>query len=166
MDTTKSPSLPFSGAIIEENKVHGKLKWNPENFKLYLSEKQKTGYIQGHELRKEVEKQNPLNATVLDWLVEHPEEYPEEWKGKYIYFWGTIFRDPSDDDLCVRCGYWDGDRVVSSCYWLDDDWRGGSPAASSASSLNSKTKFSSDTLPFALPETLTINGITYIKKSK
>lgn len=44
----------------------------------------------GHDIKKYVS--NPLCADVLDYLLEHPEKIPEEWKGKLVFFWGTIYR--------------------------------------------------------------------------
>lgn len=154
IDTDKSPSLPFLVATIESHKKMGKIAWKKDGMSLYLSEKQRNGnYIGGNDLRKELESQPVLNATVLDYLIEHPELYPEDWKGKYIYFWGTIFRD-SDGDLCVRFGCWSEGRVVSDCDWLDDVWGGRRPAASLASAQNSDTNTSLDSLTLARLEKL------------
>jgi len=33
-----------------------------------------------------------MNANVLDYLLAHPELIPEDWKNKYVFFWGTIYR--------------------------------------------------------------------------
>ena len=42
----------------------------------------------------------------------------------------THFRNPSNDNLYVRYGYWKKGRVVSNYNWLDNDWNGNNPAAS------------------------------------
>lgn len=67
---------------------------------------------------KELEDQPVLNANVLDFLREHPELIPDEWKGKFTFFWGTIYRH-RDGDLYVRCLYWDGGRWDWGCDSLD-----------------------------------------------
>ena len=77
--------------------------------------------IRGTELREELKGKPVLNANVLDYLLKHPELIPEEWKGKAVFFWGTIYRD-SRGNLCVRCLYWDGSRWYWSHNWLDDFW--------------------------------------------
>ncbi len=42
------------------------------------------------------------------------------------------FRNPANDNLYVRYGYWNEGKVVSNYNWLDNDWNGNNPAASSA----------------------------------
>ena len=69
-----------------------------------------------------------MNANILDYLLAHPELIPEEWKGKYIFFWGTIYR-LSDGRLCVRYLIWNGSEWDWSYDWLDDDFNSDSPAA-------------------------------------
>lgn len=143
IDTDATPKMPFDGAVTEEHKGIGKLEWNPKKINLWLSEKQKEDWIDGNELRKLVP--NPLNATVLDFLVKNPKLWPEEWKGKWVYFWGTIFRR-SGGDLYVRYGYWSGGEVVSSCSWLGGGWSDYGPSASLASPLNLETGNSLESL--------------------
>lgn len=132
VDTSVSPFLP-SGWKVEEHKQGGLFLWDPTKVNLFLSNKQKNGkVIGGHDLRKELSNQPVLNANVLDYLLAHPELIPEEWKGKAICFWGTIYRY-SAGNLCVRCLVWFGGRWCWDCRWLDFDWRGRDPAAVSAS---------------------------------
>lgn len=69
-----------------------------------------------------------LNANVLEYLLAHPDLIPEEWKGKAVFFWGTIYRD-SDGGLYVRYLYWSGVRWSWVCNWLARDWIGHDPAA-------------------------------------
>ena len=95
---------------------------------LYLVDEQKNGCIIGNELRKKLRDKPVLNANVLDHLLAHPETIPEEWKGEYIFFWGTISRS-SGGSLCVRYLYWRGVRWDSDYYGLDYGWSGDSPAA-------------------------------------
>jgi hypothetical protein len=92
------------------------------------------GVVQGYELRKELEngKLVLLNANILDYLLDHPEMIPDSWKGKAIFFWGTVYRS-SDGDLRVRCLYWDGGRWGWHCGWLGLVWCFSGPAAVLAS---------------------------------
>jgi hypothetical protein len=126
------PFVPCGWKIIEHRKG-GYLKWDPKKISLHLSENQKNGkFIKGNDLRKELENLPVLNANILDYLFINPYFIPEEWKGKYIFFWGTIFRD-SGGGLRVRCLRWSGRRWYWHWSWLDDGWDGGGPAVLLAS---------------------------------
>lgn len=117
------PFVP-EGWEVEEHIKGGQFQWNPNGIKLYLSKKQQNGSIEGNKLRKELANEPVLNANILDYLLAHPELIPEEWKGKYIFFWGTIYRY-SDGRLCVRCLYWSGDRWYWRGRWLGGDFSSG-----------------------------------------
>jgi len=126
-DCDANPFIP-DGWSVEEHKKGGMFKFNPEKISLYLSKKQKKGSIDGHDLRKELSDKSVMNANFLDYLLAHPELIPEEWKGKYIFFWGTIYRD-SYGDLSVRCLHWSGSEWDWHYHWLDHDFRVDDPAA-------------------------------------
>lgn len=143
IDLDKDPLIPHDGWTVEEHQKGGKLAWDAEKIELYLHPKQKEGYIEGNDLRKEVP--NPLNANVLDFLLENPKLIPEEWKGKYIFFWGTIYRD-SVGSLYVRYLYFHGGHWPASHRWLDDDWYGDYPLAVLASPSPSEPQTSSEPL--------------------
>jgi len=122
------PKLPFEGATIEFHNKNSVWK----GAELWLSEEQKTGYIEGNELRKKIPK-TAYNACVLDYLLEHPEEIPESWKTVgWIYFWGTIYRI-SNGHLYVRYLDWIGEQWVSRYNWLGIGWHGNRPSAVRAS---------------------------------
>jgi hypothetical protein len=127
IDCDAAPFIP-DGWSVEEHKKGGFLKFDPTKISLCLSKKQKKGSIEGNDLRKELINQPTLNANVLDYLLAHPELIPEEWKGKYIFFWGTIYRD-SGGRLTVRCLYWGGSGWNEVYYWLDDGFSSDDPAA-------------------------------------
>ncbi len=111
------------------NRVKGSFKWSSDQMKLYQSEPQRQGKgINGYELKKKLMDKEVLPANVLDYLLAHPHLIPEEWKGKYVFFWGTIYRDSSGGP-CVRYLYWDGDRCDWGYGWLYFGWHGGLPAA-------------------------------------
>lgn len=84
----------------------GTIDWDPASVSLYLSPQQESGVIEGRKLRKELLGKSVLNAAVLDWLIKHQDQIPDEWKDEdIICFWGTIYRD-GHDELCVRYLSW------------------------------------------------------------
>jgi hypothetical protein len=129
---------------VEEHRKSGVVKLerrgadlyvNGKKVELYLSKPQKKGNtIVGNDLRKDVAKRQVLSATILDYLLKLENQHliPEEWKGKAIFFWGTIYRS-ADGNLYVRCLCWDGDGWVWHYRWLGHGFRGYNPAAVSAS---------------------------------
>ena len=123
-----SDPFVFEDWEVEEHKKGGMFKFNPEKISLYLSKQQKKGSIGGHDLRKDLADKPVMNANVLDYLLAHPKLIPKEWKGKYIFFWGTIYRC-SDRRLYVRYLYWDGSECYCHYRWLDSDFNSGGPAA-------------------------------------
>lgn len=134
IDCDANPYVP-DGWSVEEYAKGGQLLFDITKVKLWLSKAQTKGnVIEGNKLRKELKSQPVLNANVLDFLLAHPELIPDEWKGKAVFFWGTIYRD-SNGDLCVRCLCWHdgrwGWRINGG--WLDNDFLGSFPAAVSAS---------------------------------
>ncbi len=150
IDLSLPCKLPFEGAIREKVAHGGVVKLEKRSDDLYLdgrkivlhlSQNQKDGkVIGGHKLRKELETRGGnIGGRVLDYLVDHPELWPESWKkdaeGRtiFVYFWEDIFRDPSSGNLFVRCGYWHEGEVVSRYDYLGNDWRDYDPADSSAS---------------------------------
>lgn len=111
------------------NRILG--QFNLTKIRLHLDEGQKDGkHINGNKLREALKDQKVLTAYVLDFLLKKENQHliPEEWKGKEIFFWGTIYCD-AGDFLSVRYLYWG----VSEWYWnyyrLDFDWDDSSPAA-------------------------------------
>jgi hypothetical protein len=113
---------------VEVHKKGGVIEWDPKNISFYLSEAQKIGRIVGTDLHKELADMPVLNACFLDFLHTNPHLIPEEWKGKAIFFWGTIYCR-SSGDLCVRYLYWNGDSWNWSNHWLNGGWHTGHPAA-------------------------------------
>ena len=131
IDCDKDPVIP-EGMTIEKHIKGGQFVWDLSKIELYLSEKQKNGFIYGNDLYKELENKPILNACVLDYLLEHQELIPDAWKSKYVYFWGTIYRD-SSGSLYVRCVYWSGGQWCVRYHYLGSSWRCSNPAAVSAS---------------------------------
>jgi hypothetical protein len=138
IDTTKTPKIPSWLKEIKENDTSlGTIEWDKEKYKdsLFLSPEQLSeSSINGEKLLKLIKKEKipVLNANVLDYLLEHKEEIPEEWKGKRIYFWGTIFRS-SGGNRHVRCLDWGGSDWGGDSNWLGNDWGDSRPAVRLAS---------------------------------
>ena len=127
IDCDANPYVP-DGWKVEEHIKGGELRWNPDEVELYLCDKQKSGTIKGTELRKLLKGKPVLNACVLDYLLANPQLIPEEWKGKAVFFWGTIYRD-SCGSLYVRCLCWGGGRWSWGDRWLGYGFGGDGPAA-------------------------------------
>ena len=145
----KAPKILYSGWTIESD--NGMRSFDPQDMILHLEPEQKMSSIQGTVLKERLHK-TALNASVLDYFIEHQDKIPENWKEKtsngltnFIYFWGTVYRD-SDDSLYVRCLGWYGGKWDWHCSWVDGGWDDRSPAVLRASALNSDTKASSNTL--------------------
>lgn len=144
-----SPKLPFDGARIEKHLGTG---WVPVEKRadglyvdgrkvvFHLSNRQQSGKrLKGYELRNELSGKPVLNANLLDALCENSHLISEDWKKdergniRYIYFWGTVYRNLRSDNLyvrylCFRDGSWGRDYG-----WLGRDWGGHRPAAVLAS---------------------------------
>ncbi len=118
------------GWKVEEHKKGGQLMLDVSRIKLHLSPNQMGGnYIQGNKLRKELASEKVLNANVLDYLLAHPELIPEDWKGKYTFFWGTMLRRYSNDSLYVQCLYYSVGSWFARYYWLGSYLSGNDPSA-------------------------------------
>ena len=130
IDCGADPFVP-EGWAVESHKKGGLFKWDASKVRLHLSKNQKGDKcIQGHKLREELANESVLNANILDYLLVYPELIPEEWKDKYVFFWGTVYRS-SGGDLCVPCLLWLGRRWHWFCYWLGGSFDCLSPAACS-----------------------------------
>lgn len=117
IDFETEPYLP-DGWSVESHAEAGPLQWDPKHIKLFLSPRQRNGeYITGHELREELKGIPVYNANLLDYLLNNPELIPNEWKGKVVEFWGTIFRD-SNGFLCVT-------HLLEnfSGHWVRGNWK-------------------------------------------
>ena len=134
VDLDANPFVP-DGWSVEEHQKGGQFAFDPAKLGLHLSKKQEgDGRIEGNKLREELKAQPVVNANLLDWLYRKENQHliPDEWKGKAVFFWGTIYRD-ADGSLCVRDLFWLGDGWYWGCRWLDYDWYSVFPAAVSAS---------------------------------
>ena len=123
VDCSGTPFIPQGWTYDENDKdrvksaFRGKLKAGQIFANLHLEEGQKTGTMNGDSLRLALEGKLVLTAHCMDFVLRPENQHliPDELKGKYIPFWGSIYRD-SNGDACVRFLFWDG-----GCW----DWRGG-----------------------------------------
>lgn len=127
VDCDADPFVP-EGWAVEEHRRGGTVDLGAAKPSLFLAGSQKKGRIGGHDLRKVVADQPVLNANVLDYLLANPELIPNEWKGKAVFFWGTIYRNRGGL-LYVRYLCWNGGRWDWFDRWLVDDWDSDDPAA-------------------------------------
>lgn len=117
------------------NRILGQFVWNPKEVTLHIVDGKKNGkWIEGNKLRKELAKQPVYTAHLLDYLLVPENQYliPEDWKGKWIFFWGAIYRG-DDGYSCVRCLRWVGGRWSWFCCSLGDLWSVNDPVAVRAS---------------------------------
>lgn len=120
-----SSALPFipSGWTVESHDPEAWVSFDSNKANLYWSDLQKgeMRYIEGYKLQKELSGLPILNANVLDHLLSNKDLIPKNWKNKYIFFWGTIYRSPGGL-LAVRCLLW-----TESLGWhWSGHWLGGS----------------------------------------
>lgn len=104
IDSRTAPRIPIPEWIILEHK--GKvINWNSKKISLFLLNKQKKDDVF---IRPEIliekfseEEKNfiPLNASVLDYLLEHQNLIPKSWKKKSVMFWGTIYLAPNKQKM-------------------------------------------------------------------
>ncbi len=128
IDCDASPFIHDGWSVYPGNHIKGgQLEWDPGKIELWLSQEQKNSSIPGHELRKQLVEQKPLNANVLDYLLANPHLIPEKWKGQYVFFWGTIYRGRRGN-LLVRCLCWSSDAWHGHYHWLGNRWTDGHPA--------------------------------------
>ncbi len=140
VDCDASPFVPDGWSVLPDeeqlpNRVKGILTWDPTTAKLYLSKKQQGDKrIVGNDLRKELKSQPVFPANVLDYLLKPENQHliPEDWKGKAVFFWGTIYRH-SDDRLCVRCLCRHGGAWFWGYGWMGLGFRSNGPALVRAS---------------------------------
>ena len=129
-----TPKRPFRGAevdqhsgkgwVIVEKRADG-LYVDGRKVILHLSKRQcGDKWLRGHELRKELMGKPVLNANLLDALYRNTHLTPEDWKGRYVFFWGTIYR--GSGGLYVRYLCFFGVGGWRSEYgWLGGDGFGG-----------------------------------------
>lgn len=113
IDTDTIVTLPWDWYTVEENRTYGTV---PLKLKLY-EPKGKTL----KEVKEETKDMRVANWAVLQYLHEHPEHFPEEFKSYWCYFFGTLLR-VGDGDWSVPCSSWDGSKFYRCADWLSGRW--------------------------------------------
>lgn len=128
IDCDAEPFIPHHW-VVEEHQKGGQLEWDAKKVFLYICDEQNDeDFISGYKLLyRKLEGKAVLNANVLDYLLAHTELIPEEWKGKQVYFWGTVYHGGAGG-LCVRYLAWNEHWYWFSC-WLDTGFDSKEPAA-------------------------------------
>jgi hypothetical protein len=142
IDLDASPVIPahFKNWRIRpkdqpSNVVRGKFEWDPAKVRLYVTPGQEQGQILSpRRFTEELDGELLFNATLLDYLLDHPEIIPEERKRdkygrtRYIFFFGTYYDDPYGDlyvrGLCCEFQQWGG-----CSRWLGKSWDNTYPVA-------------------------------------
>jgi hypothetical protein len=127
VDLDTDPFIPEGWSVIEHKKG-GKWKYDSTKVGLYLSKKQQDGgVIGGQDLRKELESQSVMNANLLNFYLKNQRIIPSEWKGKAVFFWGTIYKSIGGG-LYVRYLYWSSDSWTWNYGCFDEDWDNDDPS--------------------------------------
>lgn len=128
IDLDAEPFCPYDYVVVEHQKG-GQCEWSASKVTPYLFKEQRTGCdIRGTEIRERLKQKLVYNANLLDYLLKNRDLIPEEWKGKRIFFWGTIYRTLGGS-LCVRGLCWRGSKWHWQGAWLHYGWHDSEPAA-------------------------------------
>lgn len=108
LDYIKKAKLYNNWRTVEhvENELN---KFDPKKISLYTFENSDKTKFKGLDLKAKFSNLPVANAEVLEYLLANQESIPEDWKGKNIVFWGTIYKDV-DDQSFARFLYWDGSK--------------------------------------------------------
>jgi len=134
IDLNKAPKIGGFDKVVS-NVKHGELFLNREmiasRVKLFISEAQRVGGVGGRKLLESVPEKNIVfNSVFLDWLLRNPEYIPEEWKGKFTFFAGTVFMKNGVE--VIRFLYFGLNGWASSYRWLIRGFHINSPLATLA----------------------------------
>jgi hypothetical protein len=107
--------------------------WIPPKYQLYLhTTQEKGGWIKGFDLEAHLKETGLLercfsleDELVKNWIA-NPTSYPEEFKRKAIFLWGS--RRDSGVDRSVAYLIWRDGEVLVDWSWLDNGWDGDNPA--------------------------------------
>ena len=106
---------------------NGLKEFDPSDLTLHFEPEQNDSYVKGEILAERL-KGKAYNASVLDYLLEHPDLIPKNWKDKLVFFWGTIYRNAAGD-LGVRYLHWHDSQWYWLYRYLGSAWGGDNPAA-------------------------------------
>lgn len=126
IDCNENPHIPDGWRIRPadqiKSRVTGLYALDPARINLYLSpEQRRNSFVRGFDLQRILVGKKVLPANVLDYLLEHPQLISKWWKKQRVFFWGTVYRNDSDEP-CVRFLCWDENRWRSRYMTLGSDW--------------------------------------------
>lgn len=113
IDSDLPPREP-EGYRFVSGDFYGMIQWDPQSIHLFQGRNERL-HVEALWVFEEAAKRKPVNATVLDFLLDHQELIPEHWKEnergqtRFIYFCGSVFRSEG------------GFRWVRYLYWNKDD---------------------------------------------
>ena len=82
-------------------------------------------YVNGEVMKQRAKELNAhLGQGHAEYLLEHQELIPKEWRDKFLVFPGTVWQD-SVGGRGVPCLYWSGDRWYLYFNWLGYGWDSG-----------------------------------------
>jgi len=126
IDCNAHPKVPDMWQLGKHSMGLGQWAWNPQKIMLNDLEFVDAEFTEHAAIEQYCFSFGyvPANADILDFLLEHPNLIPSEWKGKLVYFCGTTYE--SEDAKMVRCLAWGGyhgwHEVLKSMEEYDDDW--------------------------------------------
>lgn len=97
IDCNVRPRIPSKLLRIKEHPKMGEIRWNPNEFDLYMSPRQKTGPALWSEIENEIREagKTMYNANPAIFLISHPWLIPNDWAQVNIFFPATKFICPS-----------------------------------------------------------------------
>ena len=102
--------------------------FDPTKIRLYFPELVAHKKIPGGTFRINLEGLPILGSDALEHLLENPQLITNGWKGKWVSFWGDVYRD-EDGILCVRTLRWNGATWTHDVFMLSGQWSASHPAA-------------------------------------
>jgi hypothetical protein len=142
IDCDPEPKAAKDWTVHWHNNI-GKIAWQVERVQLLIFDSQPKPGVSfdeystvesGIQVAHQLDGLITLNANVLEYLLVHPELIPETWKGRYVFFWGTIYlsravnpiRGVMYPDLTENAACIDGRHLaVRYLSYRNDSWHSG-----------------------------------------
>lgn len=114
---------PARRISVAKHRRIGRLAWDPKKIWLYRAPNQTdSNPIYGHYLwDRDLVYRHVLNANLLDYLFNHQDLIPEDWKPYKVCFWGTQYKNECDppSNLLILYLFWDFDKWQCGCRRLN-----------------------------------------------
>ncbi len=123
VDCDASPRVPYGSWRVHEHIPRGKFLFDSRLFGLHLLPTQESKPLMGSVVKNGLKELPTANANLLEYLLLHPDLFPNEWKikvhtnPKCIFFWSTTYADSHETEF-VRCLYFATGHLQSSFYPL------------------------------------------------